>query len=185
MPPSPSKPPSAPRRDLASDGAAVTEVIGYILVFGILSFVLVTSMFAFNLAQGAAEESAIQLRAESAAARVAGVVVQSAVLWETQYNATSNTNVTLAYRVELPDQLEGRDYVVELATVGMVDLVRVRVPALQITATAPIFSAGAPTGFGICVPSSAPGGPLFVRINAPAGQPTPACGHNRVFLEAA
>jgi hypothetical protein len=180
MPRLPSKPPAAPRRDLASDGAAVTEVIGYILVFGILSFVLVTSMFAFNLAQGAAEESAVQLRAESVAARVAGVVVQSAVLWETQ------NNLVLAYRLELPDQLEGRDYQVELVAVGGVDLVRVTVPAMQITATAPIFAAGAPSNFDVCAPSIAPGGQLLVRIN---GSPLPgSCdlaktGH--VFLEAA
>lgn len=99
-----------PQRALSSDERAVSDVIGYILVFGILSAILVMSMLAFNVAQGAAKSRAIELRAESGAARVAGVVVQSALLAEQQ----GTSNLAVSYRIDLPDDLEGAAYTVVL-----------------------------------------------------------------------
>ncbi|MHB1261561.1 MAG: DUF7266 family protein [Thermoplasmatota archaeon] len=175
------------------DSQGVSEVIGYLLVFGILSMVLVLSMSAFSTGQVAAERRAVELRAESAAARVAGVVVQNAVLWEQQ-----GAGFAVAYLVDLPQQLEGRDYVVriEKATTVTVatdclagahpDRICVMVPGLGITVTAPVFSAAAPLGLDICN-SEAPGGPIHVRINVPAiGAPALAsgCTPDDLFLEA-
>lgn len=99
-----------PRRTLRRDDRAVQDVIGFILVFGILSVILVLSMLAFNVASGAAKSRAVELRAQSAASRVAGVVVQSALLAEQQ----GSSNLAVAYRVELPDQLEGAAYTIVL-----------------------------------------------------------------------
>lgn len=186
----------APRRVLRGDSEGVSEVIGYLLVFGILSMVLVLSMSAFSAGQESAEQRAIQLRAESAAARVAGVVVQTAVLWEKQHTATSD--VAVAYLVDLPQQFEGADYVIRLepkvpagctTACTAPDQVRVLVPSVQVDVTAPIFAASAPASLAICDPAGAAtyteasGGILYVRINAPSGQPAPACGANSLFLE--
>jgi hypothetical protein len=186
-----------PRRVLHGDSAGVSEVIGYLLVFGILSIVLVLSMSAFAVGQEAAKERALTLHAESAAARVAGVVVQTAVLWEQEHTLT--TDVAVAYLVDLPEQLEGTDYEVYLdvacsnaatchdppgcsggdecceppGTCTYPERVRVMVPAYDIQVSAPIFSAAAPANLVICDGPAAigytwsDGGPVNVRVNAP------------------
>ena len=161
-----------PRRALRGDGAGVSEVIGYLLVFGILSLVLVMSMSAFGVAQEGAKERVVQLRAESAAARVAGVVVQGAILAEKQGSGSA-----VAYVVDLPEQLEGLDYTVALEnkTNSRPDQVRIEVPALTLSLTSPVFAAGASSSVDLCSITVA-GGPLYVRYGAPAGgsHPVPA-----------
>ena len=182
LPSKPSKAPG-PRRVLRGDSEGVSEVIGYLLTFGILSMVLVLAMSAFSVGQEAAVERAVELRAESAAARVAGVVVQTAVLAEQQ-----GTGIAVAYLVDLPQQLEGRDYIVTLepAAGGNPDLVRVEVTSLDIDVTAPVFSVGA-AALNICAATPVPGGPIYVRYygttpNAPFT--SAGCGANNLFLEA-
>jgi hypothetical protein len=152
----------------------VQEIIGSILIFGILSVILVLSMIAFNVAQQAARGRAVELRAESAAARVAGVVVQVAVVWEQQHTTSSDASV--AYRVALDDQFEGLAYTVRLEPSTTIDVaadcsrgahpdeVCVKVPAANVVAIAPVFSAAAPTSLDICA-TSVGGGALNVRIN--------------------
>jgi hypothetical protein len=155
--------------------------------------VLVLSMSAFAVGQEAAQSRAVQLRAESAAARVAGVVVQTAVLWEQQ-----GAGFAVAHLVDLPQDLEGRGYTVRLepATTATVagdcttgahpDQVCVKVSSLSITVTAPVFSAAAPAGLEICR-TQVTGGALHVRINAPtSGSPAIAapCTTDDLFLEA-
>jgi hypothetical protein len=168
-----------PHRALCGDSQAVSEVIGYLLVFGILSMVLVLSMSAFAVGEEAAKERAVTLHAESAAARVAGVVVQTAVLWE-----QLDGDVAVAYLVDLPEQLEGADYLVSLVAAAGADpdLVRVVVPRFDIDVTAPVFSAAAPADLQIC-DSEALGGALNVRINAPSSDAVPPCGNDALFLE--
>lgn len=185
-PRSPSEAAPIRSRHLRRDDEGVSEVVGYLLVFGILSIVLVLSMSAFAIGQEAAQGRAIELRAESAAARVAGVVVQTAVLWEQQ-----GTGFVVAYFVDLPEQLEGREYVVRLepATAGNAadctsgahpDQVCVKVASIGLTVTAPVFSAAAPNDLSICR-SEAVGGALYVRINAPIGHT--GAGHAGVHAE--
>jgi hypothetical protein len=165
----------------------VAEVIGYLLVFGILSLVLVMSMTAFGVAQEGAKERVVQLRAESAAARVAGVVVQASILAEKQ-----GTGSAVAYFVDLPGQLEGLDYTISLEnkTATRPDQVRIDVPGPRLSLTSPVFAAGASTSVDLC-PVTAAGGPLYVRYGAPAGgaHPVPAaCSggtQSKIFLEVA
>lgn len=176
--------PTGPRRALRGDGAGVAEVIGYLLVFGILSLVLVMSMSAFGVAQEGAKERVVQLRAESAAARVAGVVVQASIVAEKQ-----GTGSAVAYFIDLPGQLEGLDYTVTLEdkTVSRPDQVRIAVPGPSISLTSPVFAAGASSTVDLC-PITVPGGPLYVRYGAPASgvHPVPAAcsgGTSKIFLE--
>lgn len=185
-----------PRRALLGDSQGVSEVIGYLLVFGILSIVLVLSMSAFSVGQEAAQGRAVQLRAESAAARVAGVVVQTAILAEQQ-----GPSAAVAYGVDLPTDLEGASYVVSLeAGIGafgctpsstcVPDLVRVTVPKFEIDVTAPVFSVSAPALLSICTTEAA-GGPLYIRIYGTDAPPAangpfathPPCVANQLFLE--
>lgn len=180
--------PTRPR--LLRQDEGVSEVVGYLLVFGILSIVLVLSMSAFAVGQEAAQSRAVQLRAESAAARVAGVVVQTAVLWEQQ-----GAGFAVAYFIDLPQDLEGRSYTVRLEPAKTVDVagdctvgahpdqVCVQVPSLSITVTAPVFSAAAPTGLDICAGADSTGtqvvgGALNVRINAPTGHMPQSASHD-------
>jgi hypothetical protein len=150
---------------LAGDSAAVSEVIGFLLTFGILSVMLVMSMYAFGVAAKGAQTQAVELHAESAATRVAGVVVEAAVLVEQQ----GTTSPTLAYVLDLPDDLEGRSYLVRLeaASGSEPDLVRVLVPSLGIDVTAPVFAAAAPANVAICT-TEVGGGSLTVLYDAPA-----------------
>lgn len=178
---------SRPRRDLRGDSEGVSEVIGYILVFGILSMILLLSMLAFNVAQEAARDRAVELRAESAAARVAGVAVKAAVLAEQE----SASDPTLHYVVDLPDNLEGMSYRVRIDP-GVPnqnppdpDLIRIEVPALDLEVTAPLFSASAPANIHIC-DSTVAGGSIQVRFAIPAaglGCTLPAGVTKGIFLQ--
>lgn len=189
-------------RDLRGDSEGAAEVVGYLLVFGILSIVLVLSMSAFTVAQETARSRVVSLRAESAAARVAGVVVQTALLAEQQ-----GTSAAVAYRVDLPQQLEGLDYTVSIepkSPAGCTtactnpDRVRVRVPAVNVDVKAPVFSAAAASTVDICPTAGqsnagqTPGGHINVRFHGTGAapvSPTPAvragCTTNQLFLEAA
>ena len=179
-----------PRRTLSGDRAGVSEVIGFLLTFGILSVMLVMSMYAFGVAAEGSEEQAVTLRAESAATRVAGVVVEAALLAE-QYGSAQPT---LAYTVELPEDLEGYGYTVSVvaASGSDPDLVRVLVPSLGIDVTAPVFSAAAPSSVAICT-STVPGDHLVVLYDDPAaddpdlpGDTATGCGAGKsIFLGAA
>ncbi|HUR62060.1 MAG TPA: hypothetical protein VM286_06820 [Candidatus Thermoplasmatota archaeon] len=157
----PSRTPSSGR---SAHDAGVSEVIGQILIFGIVSVLLVMSMIAFNAAQAGARDRVVALRADSAATRVAGIVVQSSLIAEQQ-----GTSSKITFLVDLPQQIEGLSYTVRLvpksATVPPVPAhVDVVVPALRITATAPLFSADQPTSFDVC-PATVPGGRVAVRFD--------------------
>jgi hypothetical protein len=184
-----------PLRAAGRGDEGVSEVIGYLLVFGILSLVLVLSMSAFGLAHEGAKARVVELRAESAAARVAGVVVQSAILAERQGGTSA-----VAFLVDLPQQLEGLDYTVALddQTASRPDQVRIGVPALSLSVTSPVFAAGASGSVNLC-PVEVGGGPVLVRYSAPSDhlpqsashdgdhpEDVPAaCADDEIFLEVA
>ena len=168
------RPPTGPRRTLRGDSSGVSEVIGFLLTFGILSFMLVMSMVAFGAAAEGAQARAVALHAQSAATRVAGVIVEAAVLAEQQGAAEPS----LAYSVELPESLEGHEYVIRLETTGDAspcdedgtassDQVCVHVPSLDVSARAPLFAAAAPTSVDIC-DSAVAGGSIVVLYDDPA-----------------
>lgn len=163
---SPSRPGpgSGPRRTFAGDSSGVSEVVGFLLTFGILSIMLVMAMYAFGVAAEGAEERAVALHAESAATRVAGVVVEVAVLAEQQ----GPNDPSVVFVVELPDGLEGFAYAVHLepASGADPDRLRVTVPALGIDVSAPIFSAAAPSNVNICS-TTVEGGRIAVLYDDP------------------
>lgn len=177
---------SSLHRGFGGDSQGVSEVIGYILVFGILSMLLVLSMASFNIAQGSARERAVELRAESAAARVAGVLVQTAILAERE----SASATALAYRIDLPTDLEGMAYEIHLeprsppscTSACHPDRIRISVPAIELTSvTAPLFSASAPANVHLCATTVA-GGAIQIRYDVPPACALPA-GTKGIFLQ--
>ena len=93
-----------------SNSEAVSEVVGQILIFGILSTVLILSLLGFNVAREGATEQVVEVRGESVAQRIAGVVVDAALFAETNEAAA----LRLALPMDLPDDLEGQSYLIDL-----------------------------------------------------------------------
>ncbi|MEA3136528.1 MAG: hypothetical protein QOJ26_1744 [Thermoplasmata archaeon] len=181
MPRSPSDAPAAPRLLRRDDG--VSEVIGFLLIFGIISMIMLLSMGAFVIAHQGATQRAVEVRAESVAARVAGVIVQTALVAEAQ----DGRDPALANRIDLPQQLEGLSYTVALEpqVPGVSpDRVRVDVPSLAITVHSPVFASSA-GGASLCSVTTVAGGPLFIRINEAPGHPVVSGCAGKIFLEEA
>ncbi len=163
-----------PNSNNASD-EAVTEVIGQILTFGILSMVLVLSMVAFNSAKETATERAAILQAEGVAQQVVTLVVEASLFAET-HGTDATYNRTLA----LPQEIESGAYEIHLdpAAGGVPDRVRVELVRFERTVTAPLFSAGAPSGVDLC-DIDIPGGRMAVRFGPDPAAPANTC----IFLE--
>jgi len=148
-----------------SNPDAVSEVVGQILIFGILSTVLILSLLSFAAAKDGAEERVVAVRADSVAQRVAGEVVQAALFAE----STRADQLTLRSALDLPFDLEGRGYSIDLEP----DAVIVR--AAPAVAQAPLFASAAPAGVHVCDQDPIGGGPLDVVVTSiPAGGPLPA-----------
>ncbi len=114
MPASPPPCNSEARRRLGSDASGVSEVIGYILSFAILSTVLLVALLTFNSARAQAEERVTEVEVASIAHRVAEAVIQVGVYAEA--HAGSSPEVTL--RLELPAGIGSRGYSVDLCTMS-------------------------------------------------------------------
>ncbi|MES2153998.1 MAG: hypothetical protein V4510_02595 [bacterium] len=171
-----------PRGALADDETAVSEIIGYILVFAIVAVLLILGMLAFNKAQNDARRNVIDLRAQSAATRVSSLVVEASLLAETQ-----GTTTAMRFLAPLPEDLEGFSYTVaiEPAANGNVERVHVVVAGAAVDVTAPIFSASAPLTVDICpgptgTGTSARGGHISIAFNVDT-YPTQSC----LFVEPA
>lgn len=96
------------RARAASDETAVSEVIGFLTTFAIVSFLLIVAMLAFSDAQGRATQRVADVQAESVAQRVATVAIDLAL-----YDANGGA-ADVAIAVELPLDLAGRGYQVRL-----------------------------------------------------------------------
>ena len=156
----------------------MSEVIGHMLVFGIISLILVVAMVSFNDKQEDARRRIEQLRAESAAARVSGLLVQAGLIAEQQ-----GTTAEVRFPVLLPDDFDGRSYSISLLDAAGADPARVSVsvPASTITVYATLFAADAPAGFAVCATSVSAGGSIHVRFGEyPAGS-----GVRCLFIESA
>ena len=155
--------------------SAVSEVVGFLLIFFILSMVLVLSMFAFREIQSRAESAVVAVEAESVAQRVASAVVNAALFAERHGSA----DATYLHPLDLPDLLEGHTYVVHLdpATGATPAQVRVVIADLNLEAAATLFSADASTSVALCS-TDAVGGRVLVRLGA---VPSPCTG-NGIFL---
>ncbi len=152
--PTPTASPPARLFHRASD-AAVSEVIGQILMFGILSMVLILSLLGFNAAKQGAEDRVAELEADSAAQRVAGVYI-SASLFSEQNSANSLDYQRL---VDLPDRIQQRDYTISIQSESLT----LSIPTAQVTVTTSLLSAGAAPELVVCNQANFAGGPLLVR----------------------
>ena len=160
---SPRDPPRLPRDDVA-----VSEVVGFMLVFAILSMILILAMVAFNEIQDRAESAVVAVEAESVAQRVASAVVNAALFAERH----GSTDATYLHPLDLPADLEGHAYVVHLDPVAGLTPAQVRVviSALDLEASAPLFSADDSTDVALCA-TTASGGRVLVRLDG-----TSTCG---------
>lgn len=161
---------------LRADTRGVSEVISQILVFAIVTAVFLLSMVAFQAAQEATRDRVVEVRAQSAASRVASAVVQAGILTEQQ-----DTAIRVRFHIDLPPDLDGLAYQVSLlAPAGESATILVEVPSRGIQATAPLFSIEAAAGVKVC-PTTVDGGSLYARFADTApGTPTEPC----IFLEA-
>ena len=156
----------------------MSEVVGQILAFAIVAGVFILSLIAFGLAQKATENRVIQLQADSAASRVASVIVQTGLLVEEQGNS-----VRARLALDLPTDLEGQTYTVQLKVPGggVRASIVVAIPSRGITASAPLFAVESPTGVALC-PTTVHGGRIYARFSdSTPGTPAVPC----MFLEAA
>ncbi len=111
---------------------AVTEVVGQILIFGILSVVLTMSLVSFNVAKHSAEERILASTADAYAQQVADLVIDTAVM-TAQFQGS---DIDVQAIVDLPDVIQNRPYTVDLdqdAVVFVVDRTTTR--------QAPLFAA--------------------------------------------
>lgn len=99
------------RRQAWSSDEGVSEVIGFLLTFAIISFILLVSMVAFGSAQARAENRLIEIQGASAAQRVAAAAVDLALF---ATNHPHNTSIA----IDLPTELQGISYSVFLCQDG-------------------------------------------------------------------
>jgi len=158
-------------RSSIRDDRAVSEVIGHILIFGILSTVLILSLLGFTAAKQGAVDRVVEVRGESVAGRVAGSVVEAALFAE----QSAASDLTLRTRLDLPDALEGRSYQVDL------DADSVFVTAGGSTLESALFSSGDPADVVVCDQAPLNGGPMDVVVTTvPTGGIAPAVCSNYV-----
>lgn len=137
---------------------AVSEVIGFLITFSIIAIILIGAMLAFGQAQDRAEGRVSAIQMDSIAQRVAGVVVEAALFVEEQGVASTTLNLL----IELPNDLQGNGYQVELGA-GVVTVSSSRGEATQ-----SLFGVGAANP-SLCPGSSASGGNLYVVYSPSLG----------------
>src|SRR5688572_11993673 len=131
------------RSCLGADAQAVSEVIGFILIFGIISAIMVLGMLAFQSAADDAKERVTELHGQGAADRVAALVVEAALFAESH-----GSDARFAYLVDLPEELEGDPYTVLLDAAAQTVQVDTGVDVLE----AQLFQAGGSPTVKICTP---------------------------------
>jgi type II secretory pathway pseudopilin PulG len=140
---------------LLADRQAVSEVLGFMLIFGIISMILVISMLAFTNAQADAKDRVVGLQAKAAADRVASLVIEASLFAERQ-----GPDSEFSYLADLPERLEGESYSVRLTSAGEVV---VDVDTGE-EVTAQLLQAGGGSAAAVCAGPAVAGGPLFVRF---------------------
>lgn len=138
------------------DDLAVSEVVGQILMFGILSMVLILSFVSFNVAKDAAEERVVQTTTEALSQRISSLVVDTALFAE----KFQDEEVDLISKLDLPDTIEGRQYTIRLTQ----ESVEVTVPLTGATDNSTLFSANSAGLVHICDQDAIDGGDIYVRI---------------------
>ncbi len=174
------------RPSFAADVRAVSEVVGQVLIFGILSIALVGALLGFNVAKENATERVIELRAD-ATAQVIELRVREALDLVIMHQATGTDEFNYTFTIDLDDELEGYGFVVNLDA----DRVQVNVTALPYTATATIHERSS-TLYEICDGTELSGGPITVRAHriqdaadVPPGCSSVSIDEYAIFLESA
>ena len=179
----------APRRPVRSaprpGDDAVSEVVGQMLMFAILSMVLILSLLGFGAAKDGAEGRVASLEAESLAQRTAGVYISASLFAEKH----ADDGLQYERRVDLPEVVQQRSYTVSVQD----QILHLSIESLGIEVSASLLSAGAPPGLTVCDQTAAPipGGPLLVKardyVDPDDGAlcPNGADGDIILFLESA
>lgn len=162
----------------------MSEVLGAVITFGIAAMLLVGSVIGFRVLQDRATDRSVQSEADAVAVRVAAAVTAAAHV-AAQDDASTPVN-EFERRLDLPEQLEGRDYHIEFS-------IATGAPTILVTGSGVPTTQRALTGVPqslVCVWTSSSatiagisGGPMLVRYSKtpPAGCP-PA---SFIFLESA
>lgn len=129
---------------LRDDGRAVSEVVGAILMFGIVSVLFTMSLLGFVGAKDAAQERVVELQAKSVAQRVAGVIISAAIFHEDHPGA--GPDMEFHRHIQVEGQIENRDYRVDLDN----DTVTVTVNQFDISSSAPLLGANETAGLTVC-----------------------------------
>ncbi len=163
-----------------SNSDAVSEVVGQILIFGILSTVLILALLGFNVAKEGANERVVEVRADAVAQQVASVVVEASLVAERM----PADSLEITSRLSLPGSFDLDGYQIDLDEDQVV--VRVR----GITVTAALFSAGAPAGLVVCDVSTALSGGEVDVVVTTSTPPASICPNHggaarAVYIEAA
>ncbi len=108
--------------------SGVSEVIGFLLMFVISSFLLVIAMSTFNNSQDTSEGVVTAVEMKSVAARVASRVLEASIV------AQDFPNATYEIQVDLPTPPNDRDYRVTL-TASSVDVDTTKGSATATTTT--------------------------------------------------
>lgn len=161
--------PSRRPQRCSEDEGAVSEIIGFVIVFGIIGTIILLATLAFANQRHDVDQRVVQLRSQSVAQRVAQVVydVGNAVGAGTDVRGYNRT-------LELPSTLEGFAYTVNLRNTTLGWRVNVTVNGLRAFAEEPVanIGVGAPN-FELCNhPVS--GGLVRVRYGPQATSPNNA-----------
>jgi hypothetical protein len=144
------------RRPAWQDDRAVSEVVGYILTFGILSMILIISMMSFNIARESAVDRAVLTTSQSIAERVKAQVFSAAQFAE----EFADQQVQLQTNLALPQAIEGRSYTMAITGGDSV----VTVPRHGYVSTSPLLNVGQGPVVFICEATGLPGGSISVFI---------------------
>jgi hypothetical protein len=154
---------------LRHDDASVSEVVGHILIFGILSMVLILSLVGFNAVKQDTEATAVEARAGMVAQRTATLAVEAALF------AEEKPGVRFQGLLPFPYDLEGHSYSIRLEATADRASVVVEVPTiLHGPVRAPLFAAQAPGDVVVCDHAPVSGGPVFLVLMPGSASPEPA-----------
>lgn len=93
-------------RERTDDDEAVSEVIGFIMMFALSAIILIFTLRAFDITHTRTREASAEVQLQGLADRVSSRVVQAGLVAERYPNAT------LEVRVDLPESVEGFGYTV-------------------------------------------------------------------------
>lgn len=172
MPASPSDRPPRPRpsRRFHRDERAVSEVVGQILSLGITSTLLIATLYGFALAKDNATERAVIVRGDALLQRISATAVQAALFAEEH----PGSGVEYNGRVELPQELEGHPYQIDLDP----DEVFLIFPRFDRNVSAPLFQAGAGVNVVVCDIDPIPGGPVRLVLRPVDDTAVPSVCHD-------